>query len=283
MMKIKYCIALFPLTVGWLICADAGATAAQKNKIEIKAESGVADGAATSAEIAADHSLRFFKETFNLELQNEIRIIIVPNPEAYANVLIREGNINPKEAERRARTTIGWSIGDHLILQNAGAPFNPNPRRRIYNIGHEIVHKYQGQECANRCSRIMWIYEGAAGAIAAKVVELSGDRPLARQEASWLEEVRKMEKRPDLGELVSQSGWNRGLERHGSDPSYSLAALAVSHLIKGKGYEALFAYFKALNNVSPEESFKQAFGMDMKNYGIEFKAVLDRQLNPNGK
>ena len=72
MMKIKYCIALFSLTAGWLIYADAGMTAAQKNKIEIRVESGVADGAATSAEIAADHSLRFFKETFNLELQKEI-------------------------------------------------------------------------------------------------------------------------------------------------------------------------------------------------------------------
>ena len=273
----------FVLIIVFLLIPFVSLTAAQTSNIQINAEPGVSDEAIASARLAVGNSFRFFRETFNLELQKDIGILIVPNPETYAAILMRESKINQKEADRRARTTFGWSIADHLIIQNTGAPFNPNPRRLIYNMSHEIVHKFQGQECGNQCSKIMWIYEGVAGAFAARIVELSGIRPLTQQKESWLQEVRKLTQRPELKEQRSQSDWSKGLDRYGSDPAYSMAALAVSHLIEEKGYASIFDYFKKLKNGSPEDSFKQAFGIDMKGFEDAFNASLDNILSQTGK
>jgi len=283
MTKKHYFFGLFVFVMGLSLFFMASLTTAQTNKIQISTEPGVSDEVVASARLAADSSIRFFKETFNLELHKDIRILIVPDPETYAAMLIRESKINQKEAERRVRTTFGWSIGDQLILQNAGAPFNPNPRRRIYNISHEIVHKFQRQACMDQCSKVIWIYEGVAGAFAARVVELSGDRPLAQQKESWLQEVRKLPKRPELKELISQSDWHKGLDKYGSDPCYSFAALAVSNLIEEKGYETIFVYFKKLKDSGPEESFKKAFGIEMKGFEDEFNASLEKLLSKTGK
>jgi hypothetical protein len=283
MTKKHYFLGLFAFVIGLSLFSIASLTTAQTNRIQISTEPGVSDEVVANARLATDSSLRFFKETFNLELHKDIRILIFPNPETYAAMFIRESKVNQKEADRRARTTFGWSIGDHLILQNVGAPFNPNPRRRIYNISHEIVHKFQGQECTDQCSKVMWIYEGVAGVFAARVVELSGNRPLAQQKESWLQEVRKLAKRPELKELISQSDWYKGLDKYGTDPSYSFAALAVSNIIEEKGYEPIFVYFKKLKDSSPEESFKKAFGLDMKGFESEFNASLDKLLSKTGK
>lgn len=283
MAKKKYFLGLFAFMIGSSLVFVTGLSTAQTNKIQISAEPGVSDEVKASTRLAADNSLRFFKETFNSELRKDIRIHIVSDPETYAAIFMRESKVSQKEADRRARTTLGWSIGDHLILQNIGAPFNPNPRRRIYNISHEIVHKFQGQECTDQCSKIMWIYEGVAGAFAARIVELSGNRPLTRQKMSWLEEVRKLAKQPELKELISQSDWHRGLDRYGSDASYSIAALAVSSLIEENGYAPIFVYFKALKDDSPEASFKKAFGLDMKSFENDFNASLYKLLNKAGK
>lgn len=283
MTRKHYLFGLVAFVIVLTLFSIASPTTAQTNKIQISAETGVSDEAVASARLAADTSLRFFKENFNLELHRDIRILIAPNPETYAAMFMRESNINQQEADRRARKTIGWSIGDRLILQNVGTPFKPNPRRRIYNISHEIVHKFQGQECADRCSKVTWIYEGVAGVFAARVVELSGDRPLAQQKESWLHEVRKLAKRPELKELISQSDWNKGLDKYGTDPSYSLAALAVSKLIEEKGYEAIFVYFRKLKDGSPEDSFKTAFGLDIEGFEGAFNASLDKLLSKAGK
>lgn len=257
--------------------------AAFPGEIRIDTEPGVPAEAAASAKLAADSTLRFFKEIFARELQGDVYIRIVGTPESYAVAFLKEGKINQKEAERRARTTIGWSIGEGLILQNVGAPFHPNHRRRLYNIGHELTHKYQAQECLDRCPKILWMYEGVAGAFAAKIVEMAGERELAKQKESWLQEVRKLSKRPGLDELVSPSDWRRGLDRYGSDPLYSFAGLAVIRLIEAKGYGSIFVYFDRLKDHSPEEAFRAAFGIDRKEYESAFGADLDKLLSAKGK
>ncbi|MCX5839432.1 MAG: hypothetical protein NTW71_13105 [Deltaproteobacteria bacterium] len=129
----------------------------------------------------------------------------------------------------------------------------------------------------------MWIYEGVAGFFAARVVELSGDRPMAQQKESWLQEVRKLAAKPDLKELATKSDWYKGMDKYGSDPCYSLAALAVSSLTEEKGYEPILVYFKELKESGPEESFKKAFGLDMKGFESQFNASLDRLLGRTGK
>ena len=62
-----------------------------------------------------------------------------------------------------------------------------------------------------------------------------------------------------------------------------MAALAVSHLIEEKGYASIFDYFKKLKNGSPEDSFKQAFGIDMKGFEGAFNVSLDNRLSQTGK
>ncbi len=249
---------------------------AQSQRFKITSETGVPDDAKENAQTAVDATLGFFKETYHLELKKDYRIILVPNRESYAAALVREAKVDQKEAERRARTTLGWSTYD-VIIQNAGEM--KVPRRRVYNMSHEVVHKFQSEECSGNCQKIMWTYEGFATAIGSRIVEILGMRPLDETKKTWLKDLQKISTRPSLKELKSKEDWYKALDKFGSDPTYGMVGLAVLNLIEQKGYHPWSVYFKKLNDWSGEDSFKMALGLDMNSYENEFGSWIEKEMS----
>ena len=249
---------------------------AQPPRFKISSETGVLDDAKENAQTAVDATLRFFKETYRSELKKDYRILLVPNRDSYAAALVREARVDQKEAERRARTTLGWSSYD-VIIQNAGEM--KVPRRRVYNMSHEVVHKFQSEECSGNCQKIMWIYEGFATTIGSRIVEILGMRPMEETKKTWLRDLQKISTRPSLKELKSKEAWYKALDKFGSDPTYGMAGLAVLNLIEQKGYPPWSVYFKKLNDWSGEDSLKMALGLDMNSYENEFGLWIEKEMS----
>ncbi len=268
-------IGLAILMMALLSISWEGSAGAQQPQFRIITESGVPDEAKENAQQAVDTTLRFFKETYHLNLKKDYRIILVPSKESYATTLMSEAKVDKKEAERRARTTLGWSTGD-AIIQNLGGI--RNARHRIYNMSHEITHKFQDEECSGNCLKIMWLYEGTATLIGQRIVDILGLRPLAETKKAWLSHLQKTSGRPTLKELISKEDWYRALDKYGMDPAYEVAGLAVFYLIEKKGFEPLFDYFKKSNLRSGESSFNSSFGMEMRNFQTDFNVHLDKEL-----
>jgi hypothetical protein len=221
-------------------------------------------------------ALRFFQETYDLKLAKGLRILLVANKEAYVSALIREQNINQKEAERRARTTSGWSSSTAIIQNVANLP---TPRQRIFNMGHEVVHRFQAQVCAEKdLQRWMWPYEGGADALGARFVDMTGKRSWAEYREVWLKDLKKASKRPGLKELQGKEHWYTSLDKYGSSVPYRVAGLAMMELVKQKGYGPLFVYYKKLNDFNAETSFKIAFGLDLNGYENDFHTLLEKEL-----
>jgi hypothetical protein len=170
---------------------------------------------------------------------------------------------------------MGWQTYD-VIIQNAGGL--QNARRRIYNMSHEVTHKFQIEACSGNCQKVMWIHDGTATAIGNHVVEMLGIRPLAEVKKSWIKDFHKLPERPTLKELKSKEDWFKALDKYGSEPVNQLAGLAVFNLIQEKGYESLFVYFKKINDWREEDSFKMAFGLDLNHYENEFSTLIEKQM-----
>ena len=276
-MRNKVNLVCFLVFVTTLLFTSAVSPAeAQSQRFKINSEIGVPDDAKENAHIAVDATLRFFKETYNLELKKDYRIILVANKESYAATLVREAKIDQKEAERRARTTLGWSTYD-VIIQNAGEM--KVPRRRVYNMSHEVVHKFQSEECSGNCQKIMWIYEGFATAIGSRIVEILGMRSLDQTKKAWLKDLQKISTRPSLRELKSKEDWYKALDKLGSDPTYGMVGLAALNLVERKGYNPLSVYFKKLNDWTGEDSFKVALELDMNRYENEFGTWIEKEMS----
>ncbi|KPK19689.1 MAG: hypothetical protein AMK69_24005 [Nitrospira bacterium SG8_3] len=244
-------------------------------QFKITSEPGVPDEAKGNAEQAVEATLRFFKETYHLELKKDYRIILVPNKESYVAALMREANVDRKEAERRARTSFGWAIQD-VILQNAGGL--PNAWQRIYNMSHEVVHKFQSETCTGGCSQIKWIHEGTATVIGQRMLDVLGLRPMGQTKKMFLQNLRKRSTRPTLKNLRSTEEWYKALEQYGMR-TFGFVGLAVLNLTDQKGYESLFVYFKKLNGWRAKNAFKIAFRLDLNHYEDEFSTWIEKQLD----
>jgi hypothetical protein len=250
-------------------------THAQSTKIKMIVETGVSDEAQKNVQMGIDTTTGFFRDTYGMELKKELRVILVPDKDVYAKTLMREAKVDQKEAERRARTTLGWSTGNGIIQNTGGIP---NARRRIYNISHEIVHGYQAQECAGDCAKIIWLYEGTAGVLATRIVDMCGLRPLAEHRRGWLQQVKNKAGNALLKDLKSRDDWYRALDKHGVEEVYGFAGLAVFDLVDKKGYESLFNYFHSLKNSGSQESFQRSFGMDLNAYEKQFDEQIKKEL-----
>jgi hypothetical protein len=53
--------------------------------------------------------------------------------------------------------------------------------------------------------------------------------------------------------------------------AYATSALAVLNLVRSKGNQPLFAFFKALKNANPEDAFSQAFGVKLSDFEKDFR------------
>ncbi len=245
-------------------------------QFKITSESGVPDEAKENAEQAVEATLRFFEETYHLELKKNYRIILLPDKESYMAALMREAKVDKREAERRARISFGWSIHD-VILQNTGGL--PSARQRIYNMSHEVVHKFQSETCMDACSQINWIYEGTASVIGQRMLDVLGLKPMGQTKKMFLQNLQKLSTRPTLKSLRSTEEWFKALDKYGIMETFGFVALAVLNLTDQKGYESLFVYCQKLNGWTAENAFKIAFRLDLNHYEDDFSTWIEKQMD----
>ena len=100
--------------------------------VEVVAEESVSEAAKQETLIVVEKTKRFFVNELKLDLDNDVKIILVSNKSTYSKAMIREYNISPDEAERRARTTRAWSQ-KNVIIQNRGDATLATPNERMFN------------------------------------------------------------------------------------------------------------------------------------------------------
>lgn len=269
--RILSAVALAAVLLPYLILP----VAAQTPAVQVLSEPGVPPDAAQDVQRGSDLSLQFFRETYTLELKRSVHIILVPDNAAYIAALIREFSVSQTEADRRARTTTGWTAGSTIII-NVGVL---SPRARIFLTAHELTHQLQMQVTAAVDPwRLYWLAEGTADAVAAHVVEMSGHFPVEGYRTSWLATVHRAERRPDLSGLNTRGAWIAALDIYGSSVTYRVAGLGALYLIERFGHSAILAYFEALGRSDdPTQAFQQAFGWSIDAFIEEFRTFLASQ------
>ncbi|MDR3563737.1 MAG: hypothetical protein P4N59_20200 [Negativicutes bacterium] len=244
-------------------------------QVQVMASSQISDEVKQDTQFAIDKTIEVFKEKFNLGFNRNAKVFLVSNDEEYLNVLVSELHIDKAEAERRVRTTSGWSSGNIIILDVRKAA---DRRDNIFTVAHEMTHQFQNQEDAGKHTKLEWIAEGMADNMAAVVVEKSGRATLAQYKKWWTDIFIKAKTRPYIYELHTPQNWYSSLDKHGTSTTYRIAGLAMMHLTETKGYEPILGYMHYLRDAdSPEKAFVQAYGMELSLYEKEYEEYL-RQL-----
>ena len=251
--------------------------AAQPPVVQIVSEPGAAADAAQDVQRGIDLTLYFFRETYNIPLTRPVRIILVGDRAAYIAVMVREFRVTQEEAERRARTTTGWTAGSTILVTVTASS---STATRVFLTAHELTHQWQIQVAVPAGPwRVYWIGEGVADAVAARVVEMGGHAPSGSYQTSWTGILRRAERRPDLSELVTQEGWFAALDRYGSSVTYRVAGLAAMYLTDRLGHGVMVTYFKTLGSTGdPAQAFFQAFSRSPEGFMEEFRSFLLNQM-----
>lgn len=249
----------------------------QTTPVTVIAEPRVPPDASADFTRAVDLTLQFFRETYTLDLTRSIRVLLVPDAAAYAGVMIREWNITQTEADRRVRTTSGWTTGTTIIINVA----NTTTRRaRLFLASHELTHQYQIQISAPAGAwTLYWLTEGVADVIGARMVDRGGAGAMADTRQTWIDALRRAPTRPDLNEIVTEPSWFAALTVHGSGVTYRYAGMAALYLAETRGYPPLMGFFAALrDNRERAPAFQRAAGITLEDFTTDYKAHLDRLL-----
>ncbi|HWQ62223.1 MAG TPA: hypothetical protein VN521_07920 [Negativicutes bacterium] len=240
-------------------------------------EGTIPDAAKNDAYAAADKVEKFFAANLGMSLDRDVRILIVPNRDAYIQANIRENKVTLQEAERRAKTTRAWSQGS-LIIQNVGDATLNSSSERVFNIAHELVHQYQSQVSGGRHTRMEWLAEGAADAIAAKILEIEKLQTLAEYRAKRISVIKKAKKYPSVAELELAKNWYAALDKYGSRVTYRVADIAVLELLNNFDHKDLFAYFAAVKTTDPKEAFEAVFKKPIAGFFAEADEVIRAEI-----
>ncbi len=268
------------LTLLLLVCPVLPA-AAQTSPVQIVPEPGVAPEAVLDVQRAVELSLEFFRREYGVDLTRQVRVVLVPDRTSYIAALVREFRVDQAEADRRARTTTGWTGGATILMTvttNSARAF------RMTLTAHELVHQLQMQVTAPvNPWRLYWMAEGVADAVAARIVESGGYAAAGAYQMRWVEVMRRATRRPDLQELVTEAGWFVSLDRNGSGTTYALAALAGLSLMERHGHPAILSYFRALAGTNDgAAAFQQTFNQALEAFLEEFRRSLSNQLGAAG-
>jgi len=250
---------------------------AQTSPVQIVPEPGVAPEAVLDVQRAVELSAEFFRREYGVDLTRQVRVVLVPDRAGYVAALIREFRVDQTEAERRARSTTGWTSGATILITvtaNSARAF------RMVLTAHELVHQLQMQVTAPvNPWQLYWMAEGVADAVAARVVESGGYAPTGSHRMRWVQVMRRAPRRPDLQELVMETGWFGSLDRNGSGTTYALAALAGQSLMERHGHPAILNYFRALAGTNDgAEAFQRTFNQTLEAFLEEFRRTLSNQL-----
>lgn len=226
---------------------------------------------------AGDLTVQFFREIYAVDLTRQVRIMLVPDAAAYAAAMIREWNITQTEADRRVRTTSGWTSGTTIIVNVSNTT---TPRARIFLASHELTHQYQIQTSAPAGAwSLYWLTEGAADVIGARVAERGGVGSMAETKQAWIDTLRRAPTRPDLNQIVTEPSWFAALNVHGSGVTYRYAAMAVLYLAETRGYPPLMGFYAALRDSRDRAlAFQRVVGVTLEEFTTDYRAHLDRLL-----
>jgi len=270
--KLRAPLVLLATVISLLFSQPASGTSG----IKIDARPGVSSTHFKHITIAINNITRFFSDNYKLALQKKMRIIIVPDDQTFAKVLVSDFGYAPAVAHKEAPILGGKALdakGEYLLVIKAKAS---HAMPWIIEVAcHEIVHWYQYQVAGSKkTGEVKWLAEGCATVIAYQIVGTVTDKTMDQYHREKLNTLRKAAAIPTLRELYSRRDWAAAMDKYGGGAVYSKATAAVLELGQRQGVNSLFYYFINLQKVPPAQAFEQAFGLNMH----QFENDMDQKL-----
>jgi len=230
-------------------------------RIDLIVDHGVDKDAEAQARATVDGVFDFFQRTYGIGLHKDIRIKLSCDKINYKNAIMTEYGSSEARAAFQANHSVGLQSGGILIVDLGD---RSSRHGKLFTLCHEIVHFYQSQESGDKNYDVRWITEGAADAVASHIMETIGGQSAGSYKKQWIENLKRAQNLPRLEYLHSPNQMR-------SYGAYNNGALAVLTLVEWRGYPALFTYFRALRNASPEDAFYQAFGARLSDFEKSFR------------
>jgi len=251
----------------WLLNLSLSPPAYGGARIDLVVEHGVDKEAETQVRSAINTTIDFFQNTYGLSLEKNIRVLAAPDKLNYKEAIKQWYGASDAMAGYQADRSVGLQSRGTIIVDLGE---RRNRHGKIFTLCHEIVHHYQSQESRDRHGAIRWMTEGVADVIAAHILETAGISGVDFKQRT-LAILKRTQNWPKLENLHTPKDMEAANRAYGSGVTYGTAGLAVLTLVEWRGYQPLFAYFRALKNTSPEEAFYQAFGARVSDFEKQFR------------
>lgn len=256
------------LTVWWLVAAVGAARAAS---VTVEADPRLAPEVVTATNRAVSAAQALFEREYGLSLDHDVRVILAGDKNDFVEALVHDGKASPVAADEKAEYALGVS-GRSTIIERPGR--QAKPANVVFLLCHELTHQYQAQAGRGRFAAVHWLSEGVADYLAARLVEEMGLGRLDGYRRHWAKTVAAVSDRPRLAWLHGRDDWNAARKRFGAGLVYRMSDLAVLELVDRKGSGALFEYFTALRDMSPEQAFEKAFELDLATFEVQAEGRL---------
>ena len=265
-MKTKSLVTLLPACLFFLnLCLSPPAHGA---RVDLIVDHGVARDCETQARAVVNGVFDFFQKTYGIGLQRDIRIKFSCDKLNYQKAIQDWYGASESQASVVAHHTTGVQRRGDLIVDLGDIN---SDYKQLFVLCHEMVHFYQGQESQDKHGAIGWMLEGSADALAAHILETVGVKNASGFKNWWIKNLKKARVLPSLENLHTHKGLMSACYTYGGRVTYTTSALAVLTLVEWRGYPALFAYFQALKNSTPEDAFYQAFGAKVTDFEKQFR------------
>lgn len=237
-------------------------------RVDLVVDHGVEKDSEAQARAAVNGVFDFFQKTYGIGLQRDIRIKFSCDKLNYKKAIQDWYGASEGQAALVAHTTAGLQRRGDLIVDLGDINCD---YKQLFVLCHEMVHFYQGQESQDKHGAIGWMLEGSADALAAHILETVGVKGASGYKNWCLDNLKKARGLPSLESLHTHQGLMSACYNYGGPVTYTTSALAVMTLVEWRGYPALFTYFRALKNASPEDAFYQAFGARIGDFEKQFR------------
>ena len=182
-----------------VVFLGGGCKIKENGSVTITSEPGVEEEALKVTQKTIDAGLDYFKSRFNVQLQKDVRLILVKDSNSYKQAQLRELKASNADAEFMAKSSAGIS-GNNIIIMNTEY-FNNSYYAGIV-IGHELVHIFQNQIGHMQDGELMWYEEGVAEVITANITDQGAGLEQKGLYRHYLQRVYdKYQVRPRLDEI----------------------------------------------------------------------------------
>lgn len=210
---------------------------------------------------------QFFNDMGIVSLYNAR--VLVATESTYAQALTEYGHMNSKQATIESTKTSGMFFKNGVVVLKVTKSMSKS--WRFFVTAHELTHYVEAEiSGVENMDKIYWLTEGAANAIASKVVEncrvgtvqYEKERAIANTVGSGMS--------LDLRQIENKQDWRK------NDPNYAYSFGCSSALLlaEKQGYQSLVNYFRLLREYSPENAFQMAFHETYDQFTSEIKSSL---------